>query len=171
VDDPIIPEALIALPSQPWEGIVFRHMFGNFPPDRENTLGARWNPPQVAAVYSSLTRSGSLAEAEYQISLQPFPPRARRSLYRISVKLHSVVDLTQEGVLGQLGLNSSMINQIDHRACQSIGRAIEWLGHDGAIVPSARSANSNLVIYPNKIAPDVYEFRVLDYEVLQESTL
>jgi RES domain-containing protein len=48
-------------------------MFGDYPPDAENILGARWNPPGVAAIYTSLTREGALAEAEHQIAIQPHP--------------------------------------------------------------------------------------------------
>jgi RES domain-containing protein len=54
-------------------------MFGDYPPDAENTRGARWNPPGVAAIYTSLARDGALAEAEYQIAVQPIRPRARRT--------------------------------------------------------------------------------------------
>lgn len=51
-------------------------MFGDYPPDAENTRGARWNPAGVAAIYTSLTREGVLAEAEHQIAIQPIRPRA-----------------------------------------------------------------------------------------------
>jgi hypothetical protein len=51
-----------------WDGEVFRHMFADYPPHRENTGGARWNPSGVAAIYTSLKRATALAESEYQIS-------------------------------------------------------------------------------------------------------
>jgi len=48
-------------------------MFGDYPPDAENTRGAHWNLPGVAAIYTSLARKGALAEAEHHIAVQPVP--------------------------------------------------------------------------------------------------
>jgi RES domain-containing protein len=75
---PELLDRLQAITPTPWSGQAFRHMFGDYPPDAENTRGARWNPQGVAAIYTSLTRDGALAEAEHQIAVQPIPPRARR---------------------------------------------------------------------------------------------
>ncbi len=77
----------------PWSGIVFRHCWQNYPPDRVNIRGARWNPPDVQAIYTSIERSVCLAEIEYQISLQPLKPSAKRTLYRLQVSLNEVLDL------------------------------------------------------------------------------
>lgn len=57
----------------PWTGRVWRHMFADYPPEAENTRGARWNPPGLAATYTSLTSVGVVAEADHQIALQPIP--------------------------------------------------------------------------------------------------
>jgi RES domain len=35
---------LAALPLEAWKGTAFRHMFGSYPPDRENTSGAPLEP-------------------------------------------------------------------------------------------------------------------------------
>jgi RES domain-containing protein len=92
-------QALARIEPVSWDGIVFRHMFANYPPQRENTLGARWNPPQVPAIYTSLSRDGVLVEAQYQIDSEPLRPRVRRTVYKISVRLASVLDLTPQGAL------------------------------------------------------------------------
>jgi RES domain-containing protein len=68
-------------------------MFADYPPDRENTLGARWNPPGVPAIYTSLSRDGVVAEAEYQLSMEPLRPKVRRTVYELSVRLSSVLDI------------------------------------------------------------------------------
>lgn len=83
LDSAKLSERLKALPFGSWRSTAFRHMFGSYPPDRENTSGARWNPAGVAAIYASLTREGALAEAEHQIAVQPIRPRARRSIYEL----------------------------------------------------------------------------------------
>ena len=44
---PAFLDRLQAIDPQPWDGTIFRHMFGDRPPDRENTRGARWNPSET----------------------------------------------------------------------------------------------------------------------------
>lgn len=48
-----------------WDGTVYRHMFASQPPTRANMGGARWNEPNLAAIYTSCERETALAEAEY----------------------------------------------------------------------------------------------------------
>lgn len=157
-------QALEQLTPAPWEGIVFRHMFAAFPPERENVRGARWNPPQIPAIYASLTRETAISEADYYISLQPIRPSARRIIYRIKVTLNSVLDLSDSLTLSDLGLIDALV-AVDHSKCQVIGGAVEWLEHDGLLVPSARAKGVNLVIFPNRKKPD-YQFEVLDSQEL-----
>jgi RES domain-containing protein len=142
-------------------------MFAAYLPERENTLGARWNPPEVPAIYTSLSRDGVLAEAEYQMSMEPLRPRVRRTLYEIEVSLSSVLDLSSQSALSVLGLSLSDLATIDHTKCQMVGGAIEHLEHDGLLVPSARALATNLVIYPNRQNED-YTFRVMSQEVVFE---
>ena len=158
-------QALEQFTPAPWEGVVFRHMFANFPPERENVRGARWNPPQIPAIYTSLVRATALAEADYYIAMQPIMPSARRIVYRIKVTLTSVLDLSDPLTLSRLGLDEESLASIDHSACQGVGGAVEWLEHDGILVPSARTEGVNLVIFPNRKKPD-YLFEVLDSEEL-----
>ena len=161
-------QALEQFTPAPWKGIVFRHMFAAFPPERENRSGARWNPPQTPAIYTSLVRETAISEADYYIGLQPIRPSARRIVYRIEVTLHSVLDLSDSQTLAKLGLNQDSLASIHHSDCRMIGGAVEWLGHDGLLVPSARAEGMNLVIFPNRKTPD-YRFEVLDSEELSIS--
>ena len=159
-------QALERFEARTWRGIVYRHMFASYSPERENTLGARWNPPEVPAIYTSLARETALAEADYQISMEPLRPVVRRTIYRIQVSLRSVLDLSAPGTLAKLGINEPELAAIDHASCQRIGGAVEWLDNDGLLVPSARITDGvNLAIYPNRQGPS-YEFRVLDSEVI-----
>ncbi len=104
VYSPELLDLLQAIDPAPWTGQAFRHMFGDHPPDAENTRGARWNPLGVAAIYTSLTRGGALAEAEHQIAIQPIRPRARRTVYTLEITLASVLDLTDPALLQNLGV-------------------------------------------------------------------
>src|ERR1700693_43375 len=146
-----------------WSGIVFRHMLGDYPPSRENTRGARWNPPGVAAIYTSLERDTALAEAEYRLSLEPIPVRAPRTIYTIRISLGKALDLTSRDFLQDLGLAERDLLGDDRSRCQRIGAAVAWLAHDGVLVPSARSGGTNLVIYPTELDP-ASQFDVVDQE-------
>ena len=59
---PELLDRLQAIAPAPWAGQAFRHMFRDYPPDAENTRGARWNPAGVAAIYTSLAHEGVVAE-------------------------------------------------------------------------------------------------------------
>jgi len=143
--------------------MVFRHMFAGFPPERENTSGARWNPPETPAIYASLERTTAMAEADYYIGIQPRRPRAQRLMYRISVNLSSVLDLSDWGLLRSLGVDEVIFATADYSASQNVGGAVEWLGHDGLLIPSARAKGTNLVIFPNQRKAD-HLFEALDSE-------
>jgi RES domain-containing protein len=168
IHDRTLLEELEKLSAAPWEGLVFRHMFGEAPPDRENRRGARWNPPEVPAIYTSIHRDVALAEAEYQIRNQPIRPWARRVLYHINVRLSSVLDLTDKQSLLRVGITDDKLLSLDHSSCQLVGGAVNWLGHDGLLVLSARAQGLNLIIYPNQQTPG-YEFRQVDMEEIEKS--
>ncbi len=151
-----------------WEGTAFRHMFATFSPERQNSRGARWNPPETAAIYTSLTREIVLAEADYYINLEPFRPKVVRKIYEIDIGLHSVLDLSSWDSLAALGVEKSAFSVSDYACTQMIGGAAEWLKHDGILVPSARGHGINLVIFPNQQSQD-YRFEVLGVEELPDS--
>jgi RES domain-containing protein len=148
-----------------WEGTVYRHMFGANPPALSNTTGARWNGPSLEAIYVSCERDTALAEAEFYISLKPLRPKAKRTLYTIKVSLSSVIDLSTPGLLAKLGVSDDALRDPDHSPCRLIGSAVNWLGHDGLLVPSARrDAGINLVIFQQDLS--IEEFEVIKEEVI-----
>ena len=166
---PELLDRVQAVGPAPWAGQAFRHMFRDYPPDAENTRGARWNPAGVAAIYTSLARDGVVAEAEHQIAVQPIRPRARRTIYTLELTLVSVLDLTDPDLLQDLGVGRAELEADDMVACREVGGAAHWLDHDGLLVPSARSSHTNLVIFPANRPPDA-RFEILDAEVLEQPT-
>lgn len=139
------------------DAVVFRHMLADIPPERINTRGARWNPPDVGAIYTSFSRDAALAEASYYLSLQNPPLRVRRTIYRIRVTLHRVTEIRELAMLGRFGVR---LDEPEVLACQRVGGAVAKLGRDGLIVPSARHPGGlNLVIYPGEgeLATDAFE--------------
>jgi RES domain-containing protein len=139
-------------------------MFSSYPPDRENILGARWNPPQIPAIYTSVSKEIALAEAEYQISQEPLRLRAKRTIYTIQLELRKVLDLTDRKLLAKLGIDEEELKAEDQLQCRRVGAAVEWLGHDGLLVPSARFEGNNLVIFPNQQDSASYKFHVVQSE-------
>lgn len=166
--DPAILDILQGLQPQEWRGTVYRHMLADYAPERDNTRGARWNPPGIAARYASLEKKTALAEAEYLLSSQNPRPRAIRTLYSIRVRLLSILDLTSSDLLSRRGIAGSELGAADYSACQAIGGAAAWLEHDGLLVPSARHPGTNLVIYPTNAGPEV-EFEVVHSEVIADT--
>jgi RES domain-containing protein len=140
-------------------------MFGDLRPDRENTRGARWNPPETPAIYSSLERRTAVAEGKHLASLHPIEPTVERKVYTIEVSLSRVIDLSDWNVLKDLGVERELFDTDDYTATQLIGGSAEWLGCDGIIVPSAREEGLNLVVFPRKAEITDY-FDDVDVEVL-----
>ena len=151
--------------SQAWDGVAWRHMFGDNLPTRANQLGARWNPPGVPAIYCSLDRVTALAEGDYAISVQPLRPTVKRTIYKLHIHLEKVLDLASRSALLDLGIGGEELFNEDHAACQRIGGAVEWLDHDGLLVPSARSSGVNLVIFSRKQRAEA-DFEIEDEEVV-----
>lgn len=160
VFSPHLLDQLEAIAPTPWKGVVFRHMFAGRRPDAENTRGARWNPGGTPAIYLGTTREAALAEADYHISLQSPPPKARRTLYEIEVSLDNTLDLSVAALLADMGVGATELDDPQMAACQAVGGAAAWLGHDAIQVPSARSPATNLVSFPANRAVDA-RFEIL----------
>jgi RES domain-containing protein len=151
--DPQLLDALEQFDSAPWQGAVYRHVLGSYAPDLANVRGARWNPPEVSALYVSLEEDTAKAEGARVLEVQPVPPRIKRSIYELDVELERVLDLTSGTRLADIGLTDDDLQADSFDACQRVGGAVAWIGHDGLLVPSARVASGmNLVIYTSNQA-------------------
>lgn len=147
-------ERLARLQPARWEGVVWRQLPAVVSPTEPNTRGARWNPPGVLAVYASLTAETARAEALHRHSVQPTRPTKPQRLHEIRVSLLSLLDVRSLELLAELDIEPDLLKSADMSLTQQMGGAAEWLGHDGLIVPSARHAGSNLVIYVAKMSPN-----------------
>jgi RES domain-containing protein len=153
--DPQLLDALEQFRSSPWRGTVYRHVLGPYAPDLANVRGARWNPPEVSALYVSLEEETAKAEGARVLEVQSVPPRVKRSIYELDVELERVLDLTTGTALAGVGLTDDDLQSDSFLACQRVGGAVAWLGHDGLLVPSARAAGGiNLVIYTSNQASE-----------------
>lgn len=160
---------LSSLQGATWSGRVFRVMLNEYPPERENKQGARWNPPGIAAIYTCLEPSVCIAEVEYGLSRQPRPTKVglRKTLYEINVALSGTVDLaTVLPELERIGIGTPQLFADDMKVSQEIGRLVTWLGFDGLFVPSARKSGTNLVIFPDW-TDESHRFDVIAQQVLE----
>jgi RES domain-containing protein len=155
VHDPALLDALEHLETKRWRSRVFRHMLGSAPPERANRGGARWNPPEVAALYTSTTAETAKAEGDHLIASQSVPPRASRTIYELEVVIANLLDLTNDADLAAVGIDEDDLDAIPWESCQRIGGAVAWLEHDGLLVPSIRdSGGTNLVIFTSNQPPE-----------------
>jgi RES domain-containing protein len=83
----------------PFSQIVWRVTIGGQHALRPNVRGARWNPPETAALYTSLDEITARAEWEYLVEMQPVRPRGDLVISRIAVGLKSVIDLADPEIL------------------------------------------------------------------------
>jgi len=145
--------------STPFSATVFRYVFASQPPLRPNVRGARWNPTDVAALYTSLDEATARAEIDFLIDSQPIRPSAELVLARIDVTLNGVIDLRDTRTLEvhfQLDLAALPDDRSGYPPCQEIGGAAAFIGRSGLLVPSMRRAGAaNLVIFPVNLAPDM----------------
>ena len=163
-----LENALASLQSSAWSGRVYRVMLNDYPPDRENTQGARWNPPDVAAIYTCFEPAVCIAEIEYSLARQPRPVKRdlRKTLYEIEVTLAAVVDLTPLlPHLDRIGIGSAQLFADNMKTSQEIGRLITWFGFDALIAPSARYEGRNLLIYPGR-TNESHSFTIVNQETL-----
>lgn len=151
--DPALLDALEDL-VHPWSGTVWRQVFAGSAPLRPNLRGARWNPPDVEALYCSLDAKGAAAELDHIAERQPIPIRKLRLTIELDVSLQRVVHLTDLELLAGIGFSKTELTGSDLATPQHVGHAVAWLGCGGLLVPSIRHPARNLVVYVNNMVPD-----------------
>ncbi len=125
-------------------------------------FGGRWNPVGLAALYMSLAPEIAMAEtlAHHRYYGLPIENVMPRVFVAIEVNLRSVVDLRSPFVLRRLGLSTRELLHVDWRRqmraglvprTHAIGAAVDAVGCEGLIVPSAVARGHNLVVFPERL--------------------
>lgn len=169
-EEPFAAEVLESLPVRKWSDNVYRVMLGDYPPDSANRTGARWNPPDIEAIYTSEIAETAIAEVRYNIRQQtrPIKESLHLTLYEIFVELEAVVDLYDSlSVLHSNGITHEDLFNSDMRISQAVGKTITWLDRDGLRVPSARGASANIVIYPNWTKTETFRFEIKSKHLIE----
>ena len=152
IHDQRLVDRLCELPTERFDGEVFRATRVDADPTAASISGGRWAPPGsgdvgVSVLYTSLESDGAMAEvASFLADFTPMPgPRPVR-VTRLAVGAARTLCLARAS-LEALGVDLSRYGERDYGRTQEIGAAVEFLGLDGLIAPSARWACDNLMIF------------------------
>ena len=134
-----------------------------------STAPGRWSPGENASVlYTSLERDGALAEIGFRMSLEAvWPSRLAHEIHRIEASTSRTLRFLDVTALEPLGVDAARWQGFDYQSTRTIAAAAHFLEFDGLIVPSARAACANLVVFLDNLAPDrtlsVRETRPVDW--------
>lgn len=161
VRDPGLIDLLDRMVRRTFEGTVWRIVREGRSPTECSASGGRWDDGSFDVLYTSLERKGALSEMHFHLSRgQPvFPTKLRYNLFELHVSLTSVLDFPALSDLALLGLDTATFGQanyperhLEYPRTQDIAEAAQFLGCDGILVPSARYACQNAVLFCD--APD-----------------
>jgi hypothetical protein len=151
IHDPELLDRLDALPKESFDGQVYRATRLRLDPPAGSYNGGRWMTRDAAVVlYTSLEREGALAEIAFHWSqLDPWPTKPV-ALHRLQVVTRRTLRLIRAD-LALLGVSETTYKDMNLPRTQAIGAAVEFLGCDGLIAPSARWACDNLMLFPERM--------------------
>ena len=149
VHDRAILDALDAIDPKRFDGEVWRITRRGREALRGSIANGRWSPPgEFEVLYTSLERNGALAEIGFRLSLEPvWPSKIQHEIHRISARAERTLQFADLAALQLLGVDIRRYETFDYAATQSIAAAAHFLEFDGLIVPNARFACANLVIF------------------------
>lgn len=161
-----------------WSGTTYRHTALRRDPlsgAGARLFGGRWNPRGAfTATYLAHPGAACVAELERMAELTnvsvPDAIRAGRTLHTIEARGVHVLDLTSQASQSAVGLEAGDIADDDHTACQAIGQAAHFLGHQGVLAPSATGIGLVLAAFDAHLEHDqlqVTSSRPLTEELLQ----
>lgn len=151
IHDQDLVDQLSKLPQERFAGEVFRVTGISADPLAFSLHGGRWAPPthdgvDVPVLYTSMERDGALAEVvSYLMDLIPMPSHPLK-VSRLRVSAAKMLRLVRID-LERLGVDMARYGERDYDRTQKIGAAVNFLGLDGLLTPSARWQCDNLVIF------------------------
>ena len=152
IHDPALLDKLESLPKMTFDGQVFRATRKNLDPLATSRSGGRWMPASVASVlYTSMQREGALAEISFHWSQWTPMPSKLACLHTLRVATHRTLRLIKAD-LTALGVAPKDYHATNLSLTQQIGAAVEFLGCDGLLAPSARWSCENLILFPDSNA-------------------
>ena len=160
-------DQLDALPRGSFEGLVYRVTRQSLEPNVTSKNGGRWMPKGGAGVlYTALESDGALAEVSFHLSQITPPPSKPLTLHCLKVNANPILRLLRAD-LTKLGVPEAELPTINYARTQEIGAAVEFLGFDGLIAPSARWKCDNLILFPDRpgsrVETEVISSNIVDW--------
>jgi RES domain len=154
VHDRSILDALERLDPEPFDSDVWRVARKGRDPLRGSSANGRWGAPgELEVLYTSEQRDGALAEVGFRLSLEPvWPSLVQHQIHILAVRAERTLRLVDMHELGNLGVDTSRYETFEYSATQAISAAAHFLEFDGILVPSARFACSNLVLFTDRVS-------------------
>ena len=154
--DPELLERLEGCAQEPLEGTVYRVVWADSSPIQGSSVSSgRWNSPDrdFEVLNTSFVSEGANAEFEAFWALFEHRPDRRALNWKLRVKLSRVVELDTEQ-LDELGVDQVNYTDRDYSRTREISDALNYLGCEGLIIPSARYDCKNLVVYMQNLNKD-----------------
>lgn len=158
IHDPALLDFLSSLPQDSFDGAVHRVTRKTADPTAFSYSGGRWAPPELnegscSILYTSMEEKGAIAEvASYLSMLTPVPTKSLQA-YTLSVAASKTLRLGI-GSLRDVGISPSAFPQRNYAKTKLVGAALNFLGLDGLIAPSARWNCDNLMIFQSNHSLD-----------------
>lgn len=154
VHDRSVLDALEKLDPEPFNSDVWRVARTGRDPLRGSSANGRWGAPgELQVLYTSEQRDGALAEVRYRLSLEPvWPSLIQHQMHVLAVRADRTLRLLDMRELANLGVDISRYETFEYGATQAIAAAAHFLEFDGMLVPSARFACSNLVLFTDRVS-------------------
>jgi len=154
VHDRSVLDALEKLDPEPFDSDVWRVARKGRDPLRGSSANGRWGAAgELEILYTSEQRDGALAEVGFRLSLEPvWPSLIQHQIHILAVKVERTFRLVDMRELENLGVDISRYETFEYGATQAIAAAAHFLEFDGMLVPSARYACSNLVLFTDRVS-------------------
>jgi hypothetical protein len=154
VHDRSVLDALEKLDPEPFDSDVWRVVRIGRDPLRGSSANGRWGAPgELEVLYTSEQRDGALAEVGFRLSLEPvWPSLIQHQIHVLAVRAERTLRLVEMRELANLGVDISRYESFEYGATQAIAAAAHFLEFDGMLVPSARFACSNLVLFTDRVS-------------------
>jgi RES domain-containing protein len=152
VHDRSILDALEEIAPVSLDSSVWRITRAGRDPVQGSSANGRWSPGGATEVlYTALERDGALAEIGFRLSLEPvWPSRIQHEMHEIRVQTAKTLQFADVGSLARFGVDGARYESFDYAATQALAAAAHFMEFDGLLVPSARHASSNLVIFMDR---------------------
>lgn len=121
--------------------------------------GGRFNPrSEFGAIYAAYERDTAVRELirfakGVGTPLVDLDPRA---MLTISVRLHRILDLTDDMIRTEWGITADATEDISWEVCQEIGRTARRAGYEAVAYGSAASGGTAVAIFADRLHPGSY---------------